>query len=123
MKKDVVLIGIICLGVSMIICSLILSKAIKEQRQSYGTLNNQLSGSIEGRLYLEEDDSANQMIIESDILVPYQVGELLGYSDYNLLIIDIEDGKLEGIPYTRIRSNYVFSKKALEDWIYSKVVN
>lgn len=46
---------------------------------------------------------------------------MLGY-DQDALIIDIENGKLEGIPYTKVGGNYIFSKKDIEDWIYSKTL-
>lgn len=47
---------------------------------------------------------------------------MLGY-EQDALIIDIENGKLEGIPYTKVGGHYIFSKRALEEWVYNKVLN
>lgn len=108
MKKNLLYICIVFLGFSMIISSIILSSAIKEGNQLYGSL----SGSFSMSGYSRE---------ESDVLIPYSAGQMLGY-DQDALIFDIENGKLEGIPYTIVGDNYIFSKKALEDWIYSKTL-
>lgn len=110
MKKNLIFISIIFLGVSMIISSLILSMAIKEGKQLNGILN----GSFSTSAYSSEER-------DSDVLMPYDAGYMLGY-DQDALIIDIENGKLHGIPYAKLGDNYIFSKKALEDWIYSKTL-
>ena len=112
MKKNLLYISIMFLGVSMIISSFILSMAIKEGNQLYGSLNGSLSGSF------SMSDSSSK---DNDILIPYDAGQMLGY-DQDALIIDIENGKLEGIPYAKFGNSYIFSKKALEEWIYSKTL-
>lgn len=71
----------------MIINSLILSNSMKQ--------GNQLTGSLTGSFdMLDYDDNSG---IESDILMAYDAGKILGY-DQNNLIYEIEVGKLEGIP-------------------------
>lgn len=108
MKKNLLYISIVFLGVSMIISSIILSRAIKE--------GNQLNGSLSGSFSMIDNSRK-----ESDVLMPYDAGVMLGY-DQDALIIDIENGKLEGIPFAKFGDNYIFSKKALEDWIYNKTL-
>lgn len=107
MKKNLLFIGMLFLGASMIISSLILSASIKQ--------GNQLTGSLTGSFNM-----ADYSGIDSDILMPYGAGIILGY-DPDTLIQDIENGKLEGIPFTKIGDNYIFSKKVLEEWVYSKI--
>jgi hypothetical protein len=53
----------------------------------------------------------------NDILQGPDAGAILGY-DYNAFIQAIKDGKLEGIPYIDLGDHFVFSKKALEEWVY-----
>lgn len=109
MKKNLLFIGILILGISMIVSSIILSKSIKKQTQLNGTLNGTLT----------MNDSYN---IDNDILQTYDAGAMLGYNESDL-IRDIENGKLEGLPCTKIGGHYIFSKKALEEWIYNKTLN
>lgn len=108
MKKNLLFIGMLFLGISMIISSLILSVSINQE--------NQLNGILNGTFNMSEYSG-----IESDIIMPYGAGIILGY-DQDTLIQNIENGKLEGIPYTKIGDNYIFSKKALEEWVYSKTL-
>lgn len=113
MKKDLIFIGMIFLGVSMIISSLILSKPQIKQEQFLNT-------SLNGSLY-QNVSSSESNLTSGDILQPYYAGLLLGY-DQEDLIAKIIDGTLEGIPYVKIGNHYVFSKKALEEWIYNQSV-
>ncbi len=106
MKKNVLFIGILLLGISMIISSLILSKSISEGKQLNGSLNGTF-------------DISNTTNEEGDILKAYSAGVMLGY-DRDDLIKDIDSGNLQGLPFAKIGDQYVFSKKALEEWVYSK---
>lgn len=96
----------------MIISSLILANSIKEQTQVRGT--------FDGSLHM--NDLSTPDSYSGDILMPYEAGAMLGYDDFNALLQDITAGKIEGIPYTIIANNYVFSKKALEEWLYNRII-
>ena len=109
MRKSLLFIGMLFLGASMIISSLILSKSINENKQLNGVLN----GSFTMR------DSYD---VEKDILMPYDAGAMLGYEQDDF-IHDIKSGNLDGIPFTQVGGRYIFSKKALEEWVYSKTLN
>ncbi len=97
----------------MIISSIFLSNSMRTLSQMNGILNGSLTmgNSYEG--------------IKSDILQQYDAQTLLGYdsdTDGGLkhFIRDIENGTLEGLPYIKINGNYLFSKKALEEWLYHR---
>lgn len=107
MKRYLIFFGLLFLGISMIISSYFLSQAIKEQTQLNGIFNGSLS---------MDDNSEN-----NDILRIYDVAAMFAYEDYDSLIKDIKSGRIEGIPYTKIGENYIFSKKALEEWVYNTV--
>jgi hypothetical protein len=96
----------------MIISSFIISKSLSEPTSIYGNLN----GSINGSITVSNTDSYYN---NSDVLQAYDAGVMLGY-EYNAFIQDINNGKLEGIPYLEIGDHYIFSKKALEEWVYKK---
>jgi len=108
---------IIIISVSMIISSVILAKAISEQKQLYGALNTTVTGSLStADLSVHEND-------KGDIIQLYDAASMLGYNDQNQLAEDIEKGQLKGIPCTKIRNHYVFSRRALEEWLYDKAKN
>ena len=119
MRKNLVfvgmlLIGMLFLGASMIISSLILSESIIGNKELNGTLKGNLSGSF------IMSESPN---VKSDILLPFEAGDILGYQQQEDFIQDIKNGTLEGIPFTQVEGRYIFSKKALEEWVYSKTIN
>lgn len=115
MKRNLIFLGIIFLGVSMIISSIIISKSFSELKN----LNCKLNGSLTGSLTVSNMDS---YYTKSDVLQTYDAGIMLGY-EQDVLIQDIESGKLEGIPYTKVGDHYIFSKKALEEWVYNTVLD
>lgn len=118
MKKNLLTIGLIFLGISIIISACIISKPL-------GGLiyfNHTLAGTLDGTLSVEQPDSSNYQINinnKSDILQTEDAGRILGYSDNEKFIRDMGSGELKGIPYTRVSGHYLFSKKALDEWIYS----
>lgn len=109
MKKDLTFISILFLGISLLISSLIISKSLSISEPTI------MNGSLNGSLTLNDTNSYKN----SDVLQVYDAAAMLGYNDYNVLIQDINNGKLKGIPYTVIGNHYMFSKKALEEWIYN----
>ena len=50
----------------------------------------------------------------------YEAGAMLGYNQ-DEFIQDIENGKLKGIAFTQVGGHYIFSKKSLEEWVYSNM--
>jgi len=107
MRKYLTFIGMLFLGASIIISSLILSKSINGSKQ----LNSILNGSL---------TMSSSYDADRDILMPYEAGAMLGYNQ-DEFIQDIENGKLKGIPCTQVGGHYIFSKKSLEEWVYSKM--
>ncbi len=116
MKKDTLFYGMIFLGIALIVSSLILSGAIRQGNQLYGDLTGNLSGSFTSTsadaIYTENINGINK-----DILIAAEAGALLGYQREDLINAIIKD-ELEGIPYTKLGSEYIFSRKALEEWVY-----
>lgn len=108
--------GMIILGVSIIISSIILSNPKIEQLQN---VNSVLNGSLSMNQTMTSSDSGNT----SDILKSDDAAIILGYNSSQYLIRDILGGNPEGIPYVLVDKNYLFSKKALEEWVYSKSLN
>ena len=108
MKKNLLFIGIIFLGLSMIISSYIISKSLSKSINMNGILN--------GSLTVSDMDSYN---FESDVLQAFNAGRMLGY-EADSFIQDINNGKLDGIPYIKLEDHYIFSKKALEEWVYNE---
>ena len=92
----------------MIISSYIISKSLSKSINMNGNLN--------GSLTMSDMDSYN---FESDVLLAFDAGRMLGYES-NSLIQDINNGKLEGIPYIKLKDHYIFSKTALEEWVYNE---
>jgi hypothetical protein len=77
----------------------------------------QLNGIFNGSFTM-----SNAYNADKDILMLYDAGAMLGY-DPGEFIQDIKNGKLEGIPFIQVGDRYIFSKKALEEWVYGKAVN
>ena len=75
-----------------------------------------MNGNLNGSLTMSDMDSYN---FESDVLLAFDAGRMLGYES-NSLIQDINNGKLEGIPYIKLKDHYIFSKTALEEWVYNE---
>ncbi len=118
MKKDTLFYGMIFLGIALIVSSFILSNAIRQGNQLYGNLTGNLSGSFTSTS-ADVIYTGNKNYTNNDILITYDAGILLGYQrdDFIRAIIS---GELEGIPYTKLGSEYIFSRKALEEWVYNK---
>lgn len=113
MKKNLLCLSIIFLGISLIISALILSRSRIEYIHTF-------DGNVHGSLgLLQSSTMVNE--ITDDILVPNEAGSLLGYNGDDL-IRDIENGVISDIPYVYIGGEVRFSKKALEEWIYQKSI-
>lgn len=108
MNKNFLFISIIFLGLAMLISSFIISKSLSINEPTI------MNGNLNGSLTLNDTNSYSR----SDVLQASEAGAILGY-DYNVFIQDIDNGKLKGIPYIEIGGHYVFSKKALEEWVYN----
>ena len=104
-------ISIILLGISFMISSLIIARSLDK------LVNKNFFSTINGSLNVSNSDYNNK--IESDVLLIYDAEIMLGYEP-NTLRQDIQKGKLEGIPYTKVGTQYLFSKKALEEWVYNR---
>lgn len=106
--------GLVFLSIAIIISAVILAFALNRQ----GVLTGDLNGSLNGSLTLVDSSG----LYDSDIIQSYQAAQLLGYqTGPEELITDILQGSLPGIPFTKINNNYIFSRKALEEWIYSRI--
>lgn len=115
MKRNLCFYSVIFLGVSMIISSYIISRSLNELANKNDILNASLTGSLS----VSNMESYKNV---SDVLQTYDAGIMLGYEQDNL-IQDIKSGKLEGIPYIEVGDHYIFSKKALEEWVYNRALN
>ncbi|MDF2486588.1 MAG: hypothetical protein K0R46_2756 [Herbinix sp.] len=113
MKKNLLYISIIFLGISMIISAFILSRSKTEQIQS-------INGSLNGTFGITQ---SNYQVIDTysgDIISLYTAAGILLYDNQDVLKQAIDNGNKNDIPYVSINGNYLFSKKALEEWIYNK---
>lgn len=110
MNKNLLFIGTLFLGASLIASSLIMSKSIDGNKQLIGNLN--------GLFTLDDsyDNNANK-----DILMVYDAAAMFGYQEENF-IRDIENDRLEGLPFTQIGGRYIFSRKSLEEWLYNRTL-
>lgn len=120
MNKDKLLpASIIFLGISLIISAMIISNGLEINGRFSGEgisigLNN-----INNTIY----DTINK-IMNSDnskeILTISEAADYLGISEDKLnKIINGSDGNKTGIPHTTIGNEYLFSRKALNEWVES----
>ena len=109
MKKNLLFIGFIFLGLSFVISSYIISHSLSNTINTNATVNGVISVSN------SDSDNTDK---DSDILILHDAGTMLGYASDELIQM-IKDGKLEGIPYVDLGDHYIFSKKALEEWVYN----
>lgn len=100
----------IILSLALIACAIILRDAYlnKTMPQSIPYINADLSTLSNA---LQEDDT---MLLE-------EAGYYLGYSTENMgdFRALVGQNKLEGLPYTRLSGRIVFSRKALDEWLYN----
>jgi len=106
-KKNLLFIGFIFLGLSFVISSYIISHSLSN------TINT--NAAVNGVISVSNSDNTDK---NSDVLMPYDAGAMLGYQSDEFIQM-IKDGKLEGIPYVDLGDHYIFSKKALEEWVYN----
>jgi hypothetical protein len=101
----------------MIISAIILSRSRIEQIQM-------VSGSLNGSLGISLSDineaGAYSDIYSGDIISMYDAARILLYENPELLKNEIDLGNKNDVPCVLINGNYVFSEKALEEWIYQK---
>lgn len=116
MKKNLVSISVMFLGLSIIISSYIISKSLSQITNMSAVLDGSLSV-----INSDSDYNTNAVSQTSDILQAYDAGVILGYEDY-VLIQFIRDGKLNGLPYIDLGDHFIFSKKALEEWVYKNSI-
>ena len=111
MKNNLIFMGLLFLGISMIVSALILSKSESKQLHT-------ITGSLNQSVNLTQLDSLHNNT--SDIILPHDAAIILGYESQEKLVKDIRDGELQEIPYVLIDNQVRFSKRALEEWIYDK---
>lgn len=111
--------GLVILSVAIIVSSIILAVALHQVSTIISSSQSVIQGSLNGSLTL--DDSSR--FTDSDIMQVYQAAELLGYGDTNdSFILDILNGKFQDIPYTKMGRTYIFSRVALEEWVYQRAI-
>ncbi len=119
--------GLVIAG-ALIVCALILSYSINN---SQFNLNGDLSGNLNGNLYGElslannddnTDDPNNKNKNNPTNLIMADEAKSLIYYDGTIdaFLSDIKSGKLTDFPYIKMKENYVFSRKAIEDWVYKQ---
>lgn len=130
MKNNHYILGaIIFLGISLIVSANIIAGAISNNTFLNGNLNGNLNGTFTMQNSSDMDnntdkniDGNNSDVNNSDVINPEEAGKLLGYVDTVHFTNDIKSEKLHGIPYLYLYDQYIFSKKAIEDWIYKQAV-
>lgn len=120
MKKNLLYISIFFLGIAMIISAIILSRSRIEQIQM-------VSGSLNGSFGISQSSvngsETDSDMYSGDIISMYTAARILLYENPEILKNEIDNGNKNDIPYVLINGNYVFSEKALEEWIYRKAVS
>jgi hypothetical protein len=120
MKKNLLYISIFFLGIAMIISAIILSRSRIEQFQM-------VSGSLNGSFGISQSSvngsETDSDMYSGDIISMYTAARILLYENPEILKNEIDNGNKNDIPYVLINGNYVFSEKALEEWIYRKAVS
>ena len=116
MSKDKLLpASIVSLGISLIISAKIISNGLEINGRFAGEgvsigLNN-INNTINN--IMNADNS-------KDILTISEAADYLGISEDKLnKIINGSDGNKTGIPHTTIGNEYLFSRKALNEWVES----
>jgi|GEM_PF-6583577 hypothetical protein len=125
MKNNHYILGaIIFLGISLIVSANIIARAISNNTFLNGNLNGDLNGTFTMQSSSDTNNNTdnNMDVNNSDVINPEEAGKLLGYVDTVHFINDIKSGKLHGIPYLYLYDQYIFSKKAIEEWIYKQAV-
>lgn len=107
-KNNNLLIGAIIISIALIICASILkdayvNKGIPSQSSPY--INLDITG-------------LKEALSDRDTLIGHDVAVYLGI-DYDDLKQMLYQDKLKDIPYIRIKGEFIFSKKALDEWLYN----
>ena len=112
MSKDKLLpASIVFLGISLIISAKIISNGLE--------INGRFAG--EGvSIGLNNINNTMNADNSKDILTISEAADYLGISEDKLnKIINGSDGNKTGIPHTTIGNEYLFSRKALNEWVES----
>lgn len=108
MKKSLLIFsGLVILGISLIISTLILSNSLSSQ-------NHIINGSF----------GVNQSVTSSDSGARYneymaigEVSSLLGYDNIETFTEDVLDDKLGDLPYINVEGKLIFSRTAFDEWL------
>jgi len=98
--------GLVILGISMIISSMIFSKGLTTQEHI-------INGSLGVNQSIHENNYGN----ESEYLPIGEVSALLGYENVDEFTKDVLNEKLGNIPYVKVNENLIFSRTAFEEWL------
>lgn len=113
-KEKMLSASIFCLAISLIISAFIVTRGMKSNGEYVGTGLGNIGSSI-------SNISAN--------LNPYYYNSGIPKDNYNLNeasvylrippneLIELVENKGSGIPYVKIRSEYIFNKNALDKWL------
>jgi hypothetical protein len=123
-KEKLLPLSIICLSISLVVSSTIISKGMRE---SSLRVSNSLTGSITSIVNSVKNNIDNEKKqvnnntnqTDKDLMTLSEAGNYLGTSANNLYY-SIENKSIT-VPYTKIEGNYMFSKKAIDKWIETQM--
>lgn len=122
-KEKLLPLSIICLAISLVVSSMIISKGLKESAfNTSGSLSGSISsiGSSIGQLsYTIKEINNNTKEIDKDLMNMKEAASYLGTSETNLFY-SIQNKSIT-VPYTMIEGNQMFSKKAIDKWIETQM--
>jgi hypothetical protein len=105
-----IIIASIIFSLSLVVCAFILKDAYisKSVPQSIPYISADLS-------------QLRDALVYDDVMLLEEAGYYLGYSNENMGEFRSLVGydKIPGLPYTKLSGKIVFSKKALDEWLYN----
>ncbi len=109
MKNSGIIIAGIAVAISLVISSKLIGDAYmaKVQAPSIPYINADLSG-------------IEKAMGNKDSMLVYELADYLGMNGENMDVFErmIRENKIEGLPYVKINEVYIFSKKAIDQWLY-----
>ena len=111
-KEKILSASIVCLAISIIISSLIISNAVKENG-SY--ISGSVSSVTGGLNNIGSNLSSDNVVAFRNTLDIAEASVYLGISETSL--IELVNTKDSGIPYIKTAGGYVFGKDALDKWL------
>jgi len=96
--------GLVIVSISIIVCTLIITSHDSSQRH---TVNGNLGLS---QVTISDEGS-------SEYMSAFEVRDLLGYHDVDVLTQDVLNNKIHDLPYFKLNGKIYFSRSTFNEWL------